>query len=46
MTELRRDLAGDCPRLRPDVQLMDVCDAHFPELAAILDAGQFGLVSR
>jgi hypothetical protein len=46
MPQLRRDLAGDCPRLRADTQMMDLCDAHFPELAAILNAGQLGLVSR
>ncbi len=36
MTQLRRDLAGDCPRLRPGVRLMDLCDAHFPELPGIM----------
>jgi hypothetical protein len=38
MTHLRQDLAGDCPQLHADAQLMDLCDAHFPELPAIMSA--------
>ena len=37
MTHLRLDLAADCPRLRPDTQMYDQCDAHFPKLSKIMD---------
>jgi hypothetical protein len=42
MTELRRVLAGDCPRLLPSASINDRCDAHFPELPQIMGAGATG----
>lgn len=39
ITWLRHDLAGDCPRLRPDTQLADLGDAHFPKPPGITGMG-------
>jgi hypothetical protein len=39
MTELRRVLAGDCPRLLPSASINERCDAHFPELPQITGKG-------